>query len=170
MNILTIYYSKTGENYYKDKIIDLKKGNSERAAEFIYKALGGRIYQVEPAREYPYEYEACCDIARVEHKENQRPEVKAFLSNVDDFDTIFVVYPCWCSTLPMFMFTFLDHYDLSGKRIFPLCTHEGSGMGDSVKDLKKFYPKAKIGKGLDVRGYRVIDSEEEIVEWAKSQL
>ena len=34
----------------------------------------------------------------------------------------------------MAMFTFLERCDLSGKRIFPFCTNEGSGMGGSERD------------------------------------
>lgn len=39
--------------------------------------------------------------------------------------------------MPMAMFTFLERYDLTGKRVIPFCTNEGSGMGGSERDLKK---------------------------------
>ena len=35
--------------------------------------------------------------------------------------------------------TFLEKYDFTGKIIKPFCTHEGSGMGSSEKDIKKMY-------------------------------
>ena len=31
--------------------------------------------------------------------------------------------------MPMVLFTFLEHYDWTGKRIIPFCTNEGSGLG-----------------------------------------
>lgn len=45
--ILTIYYSRKGENYWGGKLVDLKKGNTERVAEFIQKAVGGDLFQVD---------------------------------------------------------------------------------------------------------------------------
>ncbi len=32
---LILYYSRKGENYWGGRIVDLKKGNTERVAEFI---------------------------------------------------------------------------------------------------------------------------------------
>jgi flavodoxin len=39
--------------------------------------------------------------------------------------------------MPMAVFTFLESYDFSGKTIVPYCTHEGSGLGSSERDIKK---------------------------------
>ena len=50
--------------------------------------------------------------------------------------------------MPMAMFTFLEHFELSGKRILPFCTNEGSGMGSSERDLKKVCQGAKVESGL----------------------
>ena len=38
--------------------------------------------------------------------------------------------------MPMVVFTFLERFDLTGKIIRPLCTHEGSGMGHSEQDIR----------------------------------
>lgn len=57
-------------------------------------------------------------------------------------------YPNWCGTMPMCILTFLEHYDLTGKRIAPLCTNEGSGMGRSEGDLKKYCKGAQFLPGL----------------------
>ena len=35
MAILIVYYSRKGQNYWSGSIVDLKKGNTERVAEFI---------------------------------------------------------------------------------------------------------------------------------------
>lgn len=40
-------------------------------------------------------------------------------------------------TMPMAVFTFLEQFDWSGKKIYPFVTHEGSGFGRSENDLKK---------------------------------
>ena len=49
---LIIYYSRKGENYVNGSIVDLKKGNTEICAEFIQKAVGGELFEVETVNEY----------------------------------------------------------------------------------------------------------------------
>ena len=65
----------------------------------------------------------------------------------------------------MAMFTFLEHFDFTGKTIFPFCTHEGSGMGNSEADIKRLCPGAQIGKGLALKGGSVNYAQPEIKEW-----
>ena len=40
----------------------------------------------------------------------------------------------------MVVYTFLESYDFTGKTIIPFCTNEGSGMGSSVRFIKKLCP------------------------------
>ena len=65
----------------------------------------------------------------------------------------------------MCVFTFLEHFDFTGKTIRPFCTHEGSGMGSSEKDIRRLCPKAKVEAGLAIRGGNVQRSEKEIERW-----
>ncbi len=65
----------------------------------------------------------------------------------------------------MAMFTFLESYDLSGKKIAPFCTHEGSGMGRSEQDIKKVCPRTRVLPGLAIRGGDVNDSDKELATW-----
>lgn len=47
----------------------------------------------------------------------------------------------------MCVITFLEHYDLAGKRIVPFCTNKGFGMGGSERHLKKVCTGATIERG-----------------------
>ena len=62
---------------------------------------------------------------------------------MDSYDVIYIGYPNWWGTMPMAVFTFLESYDFSGKTIIPYCTHEGSGMGSSERDIKKALSECK---------------------------
>ena len=75
-NILTVYYSRKGKNYWNGSIVDLKKGNAETAAEFIQKAVGGELFEIETTSPYPDDYQQCCAQAQKERKEIARPEIK----------------------------------------------------------------------------------------------
>ena len=42
-NILIVYYFRKGENYWNGSLRNLDKGNTERVAEFVQKAVGGAV-------------------------------------------------------------------------------------------------------------------------------
>lgn len=167
---LIIYYSRKGENFMPGGIQVLEKGHTAYAAEYIQKAVGGDLFEIDTVKPYAENYRACCMEAAAEAKANARPEIKGYLADVSEYDTIFVCYPCWCGTAPMCVFTFLEHYDLTGKKIAPLCTNEGSGLAHSEEDLKKSCSGASVLPGLSVRGHQVAASEEMIATWAKGNL
>ena len=104
--------------------------------------------------------------AVAEAKSNARPEIKGYVDDIAGYDTIFVCYPCWCGTAPMCIFTFLEHYDLTGKKIVPLCTNEGSGLANSEADIRRSCPGATVAPGLSVRGHKCAESEAELAAWA----
>lgn len=67
--------------------------------------------------------------------------------------------------MPMPVFTFLEEYDFSDKTIVPFCTHEGSGLGRSEKDIAKLCPKATLLMGLAIHGTHVNDATKDIANW-----
>ena len=168
--ILTVYFSHKGETYFPDGIKTVSKGNTEIAAEYIHKAVGGDLFEIVTAKSYSEEYRKCCEEAKTEASTNARPEIKDCPDSISKYDTIFVCYPNWCGTTPMCILSFLDKYDLTGKKIIPLCTNEGSGMGNSERDLKNYYKDAVFTEGLGVRGHQVVVSKEKIAEWARKSI
>lgn len=165
---LVVYYSRKGENHMPGGIQVLEKGHTAYAAEFIQEALGADIFEIDTVKPYAENYRECCMEAVQELKSNARPEIKGYVEDISNYDTIFVCFPCWCGTAPMCVFTFLEHYDLTGKRIIPLCTNEGSGMANAETDLAKICKGAQIVSGLAVKGHQVADSKASIMDWAKS--
>ena len=166
-NTLVVYYSRKGENHMPGGIQVLEKGNTAYAAEYIRDALGADIFEIDTVKPYAENYRACCAEAVAEAKANARPAIQGYVADIQPYDTIFVCYPCWCGTAPMCVFTFLEHYDLTGKKIVPLCTNEGSGMAHSKQDLRSACPGATVVPGLSVRGHQAKDSQAQIAAWAK---
>ena len=166
--VLVVFYSRKGENHMPGGIQVLEKGHTHFAAEFIAKAVDADIFEIDTAKPYAAGYRDCCMEAVAEMKAAARPELREYPGDLSEYDRIFVCFPCWCGTAPMCVFTFLEHYDLSGKKIVPLCTHEGSGLANAPEYLAKSCPGAVIAEGLAVRGHQVKDSETIIADWAKS--
>ena len=164
---LIAYFSHTGENYFGGAIRNISKGNTAVVAEFAQKATGGDLFEIKTVKDYPVNYKECTEVAAAEGRAGERPALKGTLPNIADYDTIILGYPCWWGTMPMACYTFLEHYDTAGKKIVPFCTHEGSGMGISEKEIKKTCPKANVLSGLAIHGSGAADSESMAAAWAK---
>ena len=167
---LVVYYSRKGQNHTPAGIRVLEKGNTAYAAEYIAQAVGADLFEIDTVKPYAVDYRECCREAFAETKANARPEIKAYLPDISIYDTVFVCYPCWCGTAPMCVFTFLEHYDFTGKTIVPLCTNEGSGMANSEAHIAASCPGATLRPGLPIRGHRCKDSQEMLASWAKEQI
>ena len=170
MATLVVYYSRKGENHMPGGIQVLEKGNTAYAAEHIRDALNADIFEIDTVKPYAENYRQCCMEAVQEAKAAARPEIKGFVEDISGYETVFVCFPCWCGTAPMCVFTFLEHYDWTGKKILPLCTNEGSCLANAPGDLERSCPGAFIGEGLSVRGHQVRDSKDIITAWAKAQV
>ena len=168
--ILTVFYSRKGENYFPDGIRSVEKGNTAYAAEHIQAAVGGDLFEIDTVTPYGASYRECVGQSVQEAKAKARPEIKGYVDDISAYDTIFVCYPCWCGTAPMCVFTFLEHYDLTGKKIIPLCTNEGSGLANSVADIIVSCPGATVAEGLSFRGHQCAEGAEEIGAWAKANV
>lgn len=164
---LIIYFSRKGENYWNGSIKNIAKGNTEIVAEFIQKATGGDLFEIEPVKEYAADYYACVGEATHELREQVRPELKRYLETVADYDDIFVCGPCWCGTFPMPVFTQLEKLDFTGKRVMAVVTHAGSGLASCERDLKKSCRGASFGRGLAVHGADAAKSESTVAEWVE---
>ena len=131
--ILIVYFSHNKENHFSGNIVNLEKGNVQVIAEAV--------------DAYPFDYHECTLRASDELKNNARPQILDPLESIDEYDTIYLGYPNWWSTMPTIVMTFLESYDFTNKHIYPICSHEGSGMGRSESDLKKLCPNSIVHKG-----------------------
>ena len=85
----------------KDGIRNIDKGNTEIVAEKIAAKTGADLFKVETVKDYPYDYYECCDEAKKELQSQARPKLKRYLTDISDYDTIYIGYPIWYSTFPM---------------------------------------------------------------------
>ena len=162
---LIAYYSRKGQNYVSGEIVDLAVGNTEVAASMIGALTGGDLLPIDTVKAYPADYQETTDVARRELRQQARPELVGLPESIDSYDVVFLVFPNWWGTPPMAVFTFLESYDFAGKTIAPFCTHEGSGMGHSERDIRAACPGATVLDGLASRGGAVQGAGDSIRRW-----
>lgn len=65
----------------------------------------------------------------------------------------------------MSMFTQLEKLDFTGKIIKVFTTHEGSGLGNVVSDVRKICKEATILDSIAIQGSLVYESKEKVNKW-----
>ena len=164
---LSAYFSRKGNNYVGGSIVNLPVGNTEVIAKKIQALTGSDLFQIETVKAYPVDYTETTKVSQDELRANARPELTETVADMDAYDLIYLGYPNWWGTMPMAVYTFLDSYDFSGKTIVPYCTHEGSGLGSSERDIKKLCPTAKVLSGLAIKGSTVGRADNDVAKWLK---
>lgn len=169
--ILTAYFSMTGQTWAGGDIVELDKGFTNIAAEYVQEAVGGDLFHIQQVRTYSPDHFTMIDEAKQEFQSNARPALKGFCDGFADYDTVFLGFPNWWGTVPMPVLTFVEHYDWAGKRLVPFVTSGGSGFGHALRDLAKAAPGAVIDdEGLAVLGTQVEASKDQIQAWARGRV
>ena len=141
-------------------------GTTEKVADVIAKTVGGKLYKITPATAYTsadLDWNNKSSRSSIEMTtENSRPELGGDVLDLKDYDVVFLGYPIWWNLCPRPVNTFLDKYDFSGKTVIPFATSGGSSIANSVKQLKKLYPKIVWGESQLLNG-----SGKEAGEWAR---
>ncbi len=64
-----------------------------------------------------------------------RPAIANRVENMERYDTVYVGFPIRWYVAPAIINTFLEQYDLQGKKIIPFATSGSSGMGNTNRSL-----------------------------------
>jgi flavodoxin len=121
-----------------------RSGNTRVIAGQLQRALGADLFEIQPARPYPEDYEQTVDQARRERDSGFEPALKATVPNIAAYETLFLGFPVWGETAPPIIRAFLSAHDLSGKAIRPFITHGGYGLGSSLSVLRSHAPRARL--------------------------
>ncbi len=144
-------------------------GTTQKVAETIAEETGGKLYKITPAKAYTsadLDWNDKTSRSSVEMAtDNSRPELSGELVDIEDYDVILLGYPIWWNLCPRPVNTFLEMYDFSGKTVIPFATSGGSSINNSVKELKKLYPKIAWREGELLNG-----GVKQAGEWVKQAL
>ena len=141
-------------------------GTTRKAAQKLAKEEGADIFEIKPV--VPY---TSADLNWMDKQsrstlemrdKSSRVEIAEKVENMDQYDTIILGYPNWWGLPPMAVFTFLESYDFAGKKIVPFCSHEGSGLGGSIRQIKMSVPEARLTAGVAIHGAAASHCDREV--------
>lgn len=167
MAALIAFYSRAGENYFGGALRHITVGNTEKAAEILRSLTGGKLFRIEQAQPYSEDYQTCIAEAKADLQAHTRPEVLDLPAALDGYNEIYLGYPNYWGTMPMAVYTFRESYDFTGKVIHPFCTHEGSGLANTVNDIRKAAPGAVVSKGIAIHGSHADSAGASLEKWVK---
>ena len=157
---LIIYFSRADENY---SVGYISKGNTEYIADFVRELTGADMFKVEPKVPYAADYKTCIEEAK---KRIGNAPIKEKLTDISDYDTIFVMSPIYWGTYAPEIETTLEGLDFTGKLIRVVSTHEGSGLASMLSDVKKMCKGAEVDmNGLAIVGSQAKNSKQKVTEW-----
>ena len=139
--VLVAYFSATGTT----------KGVAQQLAE----VTGGTLHEIKPTQPYTdadLDWRDKQSRSSVEMQDkSSRPAITDKLTNMQDYDVIYVGFPIWWYTCPTIINTFMEAYDFKGKTVIPFATSGGSSIKKACEDLKVAYPDVtwKEGKLLN---------------------
>ena len=161
---LIIYFSRADENYAVGYI---DKGNTEIVAEFVQALTGADMFKVEPAIPYARDYNTC--IQEAKQRIGNAP-IREKLTDISGYDTIFVMSPIYWGTCAPEMETALTGLDFFGKTVRVISTHEGSGLGSMVSDVRRLCAGADVRlNGLAIKGSQAKKSKQKVADWLSEE-
>lgn len=178
-DILVAYFSLAGNREYSSDEVDVVSsaslkaqdnqvlGHAEILALAARETTGGDLFFIGVSDKYPETYGDTMNRHRSEFFENERPELVNQVEHMDKYNTIVLIYPNWMSRLPQAVLTFLEEYDFSGKKIIPIATSQGLGLGSTPEQIASACPDATVINGLSARNENAINeflTEEGIME------
>lgn len=144
-------------------------GVTAKTAKALAEAAEADLYEIQP--QIPYTQ---ADLNWMDKKSrstvemndpDSRPAISGSVPGMDQYDVIFLGFPIWWYTAPTIIKTFLESYDMAGKKIVLFATSGGSGLGDTAKTLQKVCPKAEFKGGKLLNGRQ---SRESLTSWIES--
>ena len=163
--------SKTEDSVENGKILVAyfsHSGNTKKIAEEIQSKTGGELFEIKTVNAYSDDYDTVLDEAKKELNDNARPELSDSVKDMAQYQTVIIGYPIWWGDMPMAVYSFLDEYDLSGKTVLPFCTHGGSGLSETDKNIQNEEKAAKVTDGLAISDSSLDDADGDIDQWLKS--
>ena len=161
---IVIFFSHAGDNY---SVGNIEVGNTKIVADYISEITGADQYEIVTHKYDGMAYTPLINLAKEEANKGELPPYEGEAPDLSKYDTVFIGGPIWWGTYPQVMFTLFKDINLDGKTVIPFTTHEGSGLANTVQDVKKAFPKANVKHGFAIYGHEVRTGRAKVEKWLK---
>ena len=142
-------------------------GVTEGVAKQLAEVTGGDLHKIQPEQPYTdadLDWRDKRSRSSVEMQDKKsRPAITNKLTNMQDYDVVYVGFPIWWYTCLTIINTFMESYDFKGKTVIPFATSGGSSIKKACEDLKTAYPEVNWKEGILLNR----TSKKELDTWVK---
>ena len=157
---LIIYFSRADENY---SVGYIEKGNTEYIKDYVKEFTNADEFKVEPLVPYSKDYQSC--IKEAKERIGNAP-IKTKLNDISEYEIIYIMTPIYWGTYAPEIETAIKDLDFTGKNIRIVTTHEGSGLGNVVNDIKRICKGANVlNDSIAIVGKEAKNSKNIIESW-----
>lgn len=141
--------------------------HTKTIAEYVAESADADIYRIEPSAPYTSEDlnygNADSRSSKEQNDASARPAIAGNLPSLDNYEVVYLGYPIWWGQAPKIMYTFIEHYNLSGKTVVPFCTSASSGIGTSATNLQE--ADASQAEWLGGRRFSGSSPKSDVASW-----
>ena len=127
-------------------------GVTKKVSTKLASVLNADLHEIVPQKPYFKEdldwiNENSRSTIEMKKDKSIRPAIANRVENMEQYDTIYISFPIWWYIAPTIINTFLEQYDLKGKKIVPSATSGISVMGNTNKELQPSCVGAELLEG-----------------------
>ncbi len=145
-----------------------RSGNTRVIAGVIHRSLNTDLFEIQPAAPYPQDYFQTVEQAKKERTQGIKPALKSSVSDIERYETVYLGFPIWGTSVPPVVQAFLNNHNLKGKLLIPFITHGGYGKGDSEDILANLAPAARREKPLVIECDQERRTTETVNSWLET--
>lgn len=137
---------------------------ARRAAEILKgKGVDLDTFVITPTEEYPSDPSEFETATKSELRLKARPQLTARHGGMKYVKDILLISPNWWESVPAPVFTFLDSYDFTGKRVVPVISTKDPAA-KVREEIRNFLPNTWVLPGVDVKDSATDDASKELNE------
>ncbi len=137
-------------------------GVTEKTAKKLAEMAGADIYEIKPVHPYTESDLNWMNKNSRSSKEMNdlsfRPEIADRVNDMDSYDEIYLGFPIWWNLAPTIVNTFIESYDLTGKKVTVFATSGGSDMRNAERNLQRQYSQIYWMKGQLLNNRKAIEA------------
>ena len=145
-------------------------GNAQMIAGWIAEETGADVFPIQTAYTYPSDYDQTVEVGEGQDIDQVEIKLAANLEDVRTYDTVWLVVPIWHYTICTPLRMFLESTDLSGKTVYVVTTHRGSGFADVPERVQEMEPGAQVIAALSVPGNDAPKHRDEVLDYVKNNM
>ena len=181
-SVLVAWFSRVGNTVFDPEVdvvttASLQKGsdgemigNAQMIAGWIAEATGADVFPIQTSFTYPSDYDQTVAVGEGQDIDQLQPALVAQLEDVSGYDTVWLVTPVWHYTICTPLRVFLEDVDLSGKTVYVVTTHRGSGFADVPERVQELEPEANVIAALAVPGNNAAKHADEVLTYVNDTM